>query len=622
MGNSGLFVLSILLLSGLVLGANSANVTAFDEVTNSTTPMIRGVNDTVILSAFYYKASNNASILNAACTAIVYHSNGTGIINTSLIYNSTNGIYQKGVIFNTSGIYNWNVTCSRQNHDTANATVSGTNILPSSCVNVFLSINTTLYEDMFCTSQSGKMFILEPGVTLNCNGHTIGDKSFNKTIYRPGVYIGNKNNDGIKNCKLVNFTYAIDIQDGQNIFIENITTNGPVKAQGVNNMRIDGFNFTAERQQNYGILTYNVQNFTVRNGEINNYQNGIYIGAIAGSSDSNVSINNVTISNSTRGVYSHANYTQLENMTFIQNVLSINLVNSYENTLENLVIQNSVPSAYYNSTVIILANNSIISNLQLQNSTGVEIQGNNTLNVSTGNVIEFLQFVGNNSFLTVIFNDINFSSMGTTVTYPALILNITNGTINLTNYFDFFQFANTHVFLNTTLAPELSQPAIITLPNVSYLDNNAYQILKNDNLCEEPNCFKISSSPVSFNVTGFSNYSTRLTPIPPAPVTSSGGGGGSFGGSGGTSLPTNTSNQTNTSVLINQTQIQEPVVDKNETISNTPIKAPEIKEDKEKTPSQVTGLFTIGSQEQTIIGVAILLLIALGIGYWYGKNKN
>jgi hypothetical protein len=45
------------------------------------------------------------------------------------------------------------------------------------------------------------------------------------------------------------------------------------------------------------------------------------------------------------------------------------------------------------------------------------------------------------------------------------------------------------------------------MTGVTYTSTSAYDVIKNDELCTD--CIKLSSNPVKFSVTGFSNYTTN-----------------------------------------------------------------------------------------------------------------
>ncbi len=88
--------------------------------------------------------------------------------------------------------------------------------------------------------------------------------------------------------------------------------------------------------------------------------------------------------------------------------------------------------------------------------------------------------------------------------------------------------------VNSTALDGLNVSANITLENITFTDP---QPVKDGGACLPPDCNEIeyntTTNSFTFNVTGFSVYSTRETPLTSPPAQSSTGGGGGGGGGGG-----------------------------------------------------------------------------------------
>jgi len=127
----------------------------------------------------------------------------------------------------------------------------------------------------------------------------------------------------------------------------------------------------------------------------------------------------------------------------------------------------------------------------------------------------------------------NLSNASDITGVPNFFVKNTFGSVNFTEAidfssgFDWSQFINisdNRIEINSTGAPALNRPAVITFYNIT---STTPRIIKNGTVCESPSCNIISfvGGTLVFNVTGFSVYTSEETP-----VSSSSSGGGSLSG--------------------------------------------------------------------------------------------
>ncbi|MCK5629717.1 MAG: hypothetical protein KAI26_03815, partial [Nanoarchaeota archaeon] len=72
-------------------------------------------------------------------------------------------------------------------------------------------------------------------------------------------------------------------------------------------------------------------------------------------------------------------------------------------------------------------------------------------------------------------------------------------------------FLNNYVYVNSDELSAFNNSANITMAGVSYSDITSFNVMKDGQICNSPDCVKLSASPVKFEVTSFSNYTTNST---------------------------------------------------------------------------------------------------------------
>ena len=73
------------------------------------------------------------------------------------------------------------------------------------------------------------------------------------------------------------------------------------------------------------------------------------------------------------------------------------------------------------------------------------------------------------------------------------------------------EFLNNYVYVNSDELSAFNNSANITMAGVSYSDITSFNVMKDGQICNSPDCVKLSASPVKFEVTSFSNYTTNST---------------------------------------------------------------------------------------------------------------
>jgi parallel beta-helix repeat protein len=159
--------------------------------------------------------------------------------------------------------------------------------------------DTTLYPMTYNAAEG--ITINASNVVLDCNGAII-----NGTGWGIGIHIPNGiNNVTIKNCKIKNYQYGIDVGSNSNMIISNnIYSNeyGVYLLSGVNNKIISNDIYSND----YGISLINADSNEIRYNTIkNNDEDGVYLDMY--SSDNNL-ISNTICSNTVKDISNNVNY--------------------------------------------------------------------------------------------------------------------------------------------------------------------------------------------------------------------------------------------------------------------------------------------------------------------------
>jgi hypothetical protein len=167
----------------------------------------------------------------------------------------------------------------------------------------------------------------------------------------------------------------------------------------------------------------------------------------------------------------------------------------------------------------------VVDNNIFNNSLGLGMEGASNISFS-GNI-----YSGNDEDISVknSSTDINFQS---SLSYVSLFVdntsNVTfsnltlgNSTTSKVNFIDLnvseleinttrdFSFDTNFLAINGTASPGLNVSANITFVDVTYADNDSFRVLKDGAVCNSPDCLKLGFSPVLFQVSEFSNYTTQ-----------------------------------------------------------------------------------------------------------------
>ncbi|MDP3741986.1 MAG: hypothetical protein Q8R15_01590 [Candidatus Micrarchaeota archaeon] len=646
-------------------------------------------NTTATLTVTYYSQLNGSGNSltpeenNAQCSASVYEDDTDELVaEIGLDYIGGDYDYFLATVELEPGTsYYWDVECSAEpNFETASGQSDKSFYIDeASCQQVDVTSDTTLSQGKTCSndgSSAAPLFVISAdNVTLDCNGATLRGVGSNSGG-RMAISASGVSNVNILNCNADGFSWPIWASDSNNVSFRNlsVTNSGDsnsILIIGSNNTLVD--NFTCINNSIGGapsVWISSSENTTISNGVISNYGTAIFA-----FSNNNTIITNVTVNSANTGLEDNGG-TTATNLVFNNTYLALLLTGS-GSILQNVSIYNSPFSAGLEATVAILSNNTI-ANISIYNSSSdaVWLGGfNNSLTISASNVngtainliaedggavnntINFTSLsnnaldlnitdatnsvygnVFNGNFSSVFFNvtnstqstiasfnQVTFSANGAIITSNLTLTNST-GVVNSSNLTNSFTLSITSAVLNSSAMPFLSQPAVITLIGATYTNNSIYEVLRDGVVCSDSICTKISSSPASFRVTGFSNYSTRLIPIAveAAPASSSSNGGGSGGGG---PAPTNqpiaqntTANQTSQNVTTNQTASElrtnqtQPLPNEQNTTNPNELAQ----------QSPATGLFAGIPKELNnpyAVGAGVAVIALLGFGYFYFLRK-
>ncbi len=466
---------------------------------------------------------------------------------------------------------------------------SQANAVSNNCSTIDVSQNFNLTEDNSCSNADGSGNTLfnftTSNVSFNCNGFSLVGSD---AIQRSAFAIENVANISILNCNVRNYSTVFAIYNSSNVLLHSINAiNGVVKINSSNQSTLQNFSLTGIDASGISITGNSNTNF-VKQGTILNYAQSMLI------ESSNTTVEEVNLYNSPLGITSYGNFTILKNTYSLSSSTPLQLY-SNNNTIENFTVRNSSfstqPSVVIsgkNSVVAIEINNSTHDAILLNGSgnvlsmtaTGVNgsalslssgaVNNSITINSLSSNLLDLNisdasgnvhgnTFTINTLLTSVLLNVINslqrqiatfnvaFSGNNTSVRYTNLTLFNSTGIVNASNLTHLFSLSSSSASVNASVIPFLSQEATITFNGVSYANNSVYEVLRDNVSCNEPNCTKISSSPVSFRVLGFSNYSTHLIQVNSTNSTSNNSTANSTSNTTGSNVTNSSTNNTNAS---------------------------------------------------------------------------
>ncbi|MBI2632276.1 right-handed parallel beta-helix repeat-containing protein [Candidatus Pacearchaeota archaeon] len=489
------------------------------------------LNDNKNNSIFDNKARNNTKNgINITGTSV----NNT-IVNNSLIFNSLNGLFMNS----PSASLPWNITLNVA----INNSLNGFDIrLGQSIIIEFNNADNNSIFGFVFRGPTGQNNPRIKNNTINSNlvgisGGFVSPSIDNNTVNfnrEAGIEIANTRLAQLANItsNIITFNkFGVNITDpdantntfrvDDNLVINNsnsgIVINGLVLISTVNNN-------TVANNSLYGI--YSVLKAVIfKNNTINLNAIGIYI-----NSSSSIA-NNTIIDNSQAGIYLNGSYNNVTGNVLINNsVAGINLTNSQNNT----IINNSGDGNSYGIGLDLGSYGNQIYDFIIRNSRKDAIFIADA--GSSNNTFTNISLVGtNNSFF-----DIRFASSGINNTY-IIDTNISNYTFtgtggiaifrhssfgeiqfltNIsgsgTNLSDSVRIRNNSVFVNDTVGSfGFNRTANITFYSLRKDFINPRIIRAGETCISSMGCYNFTSlnaGTVSFNVTGFSNYSVSETP--------------------------------------------------------------------------------------------------------------
>lgn len=227
---------------------------------------------------------------------------------------------------------------------------------PCNCGDTLVESQTMWYDLNNCPSSG--LIISVDGITLDCNNHLIdGDGG---VFPEAGIRLKDKEGFILKNCKLQEFYYGIDLENSYNTILANNTVN--------NNNRS-------------GIQIYNCFNNMLTGNTVNNSNEAILL-----SNCFNSTLTKNTADHGSRGIYlMFSSYNTLINNTANSNMREgIGLIHSYNNIL-------SKNSADKNDDIgielFISSNNTLMDNSASGNGKGIGLAYSAHYNTLSGNVV-------------------------------------------------------------------------------------------------------------------------------------------------------------------------------------------------------------------------------------------
>lgn len=327
--------------------------------------------------------------------------------------------------------------------------------------------------------------IQSDNVTINGHGFNLtGDfPQVSHNVIQRGIRTNSFSNITIKNIKIYNSDYGIDLESSANVVIVNATTND-MSSFGIVNAGDNTtlLNIEASGNQNSGISAENGRNNLLIDNLImnGNHCDGLIFSA-----------NNAIISN----VFS-VNNSNICGGQAIAPYSSSNL------TFNTIILTDEVDTAFALGTDTL---NTRINNLMIVDDIGSFQEG--------GGFYYFLQY--GNSHNTTITNFSIITQSGSILFSNLVVpddanINLNNSGVNRNNF----------AFVDSNVLPFLNVSSKISLNSIPIFD--APVIYRNGVICPSNICTNITAlnqSNVQFNVTGWSSYSinNQTIPVPPTP---------------------------------------------------------------------------------------------------------
>ncbi|MBU2633695.1 MAG: right-handed parallel beta-helix repeat-containing protein [Nanoarchaeota archaeon] len=242
-----------------------------------------------------------------------------------------------------AGNYNVLVTVSDNNYDVSQEV--GITVLPDFMCGEIINEDTILTNNLLDCPEHG-IIIGSSEITLDCNNFLIDGDNIGLDEY--GVYVNDKYNVTVQNCKIQDFNAGIYLSStSENNFLNFNILNNNEKGIILWGSSNNDLNNNIIESNNDGIyLWYSSDNNLINNNITNNnYDNGVYLY----SSFNNVFLEN-TIDNNNKGIYiSYSSNNRISTSNFNGNQYGIYLHHSEYNSIwDNYFIENNI-NAYEES---------------------------------------------------------------------------------------------------------------------------------------------------------------------------------------------------------------------------------------------------------------------------------
>jgi len=488
---------------GIFFEGNVINSTVLNNIILNSSD--RGI---ILLSSSNNNLVVNNSILVATTDGILLTiSSNYNIIRGNTVSNSSLGIHlsssSHNILDNNTALYHTNGIHSDTSHNNT-ITNNVVNFNSNTGIDNGASNNNTITNNVV-------NFNTNRGIHLYSNGDNnivVNNTVSNSTL---GIHVNgtSDNNQIIGNIVRNNSDIGIKVTTNTNNTIKNNIVNnnsghGIALETSTNNTIINN-NASSNGQSGIQLAANSNGNLIRDNIANNNINSGASAGiGLLSFSNNNTILNNTVNSNSKRGIL----LSDSDNNLVINNTANSNLQNGINinigknNTITNLIINNSGQNAILIEGPDSVNNNFTNVTVTNTNSASYDI---NILNAGINNTYLIDTFLANYSFnqSKVNFKSSNFGEIR--------FLQAINGTGN--NLSNDIQIRNNFVSVNSSIIG-LNRSANITLYNLPTTFNNPV-ILRDGVVCPANICTALTSlnaGNVTFNVTGWSNYSITEGP--------------------------------------------------------------------------------------------------------------